>query len=36
MYDWSYDMGASLNTFTVTAEDQNGKETVVQVKFRKN
>ena len=36
MYDWSYDIGASLNVFTITAKDQNEKETVVQVKFRKN
>ena len=36
MYDWSYDIGASLNVFTVHAVDKNGKEAVVQVKFRKN
>lgn len=36
MYDWSFDMGASLNVFTITVVDQNGKEVVEQVKFRKN
>ena len=37
MYDRAPDMsGASLNTFTVTATDKNGKETVAMVKFRKD
>ena len=37
IYDWVPDMsGASLNVFTITAVDKNGKETVQQVRFRKN
>ena len=36
MYDWKYDMsGASQNIFTITATDQNGKQTVQQVRFVK-
>ena len=36
MYDWKYDMsGASLNVFTITVTDRNGKETVQKVSFRK-
>lgn len=36
MYDWKYDMsGASVNVFTVTALDGNGKETVSRIQFRK-
>lgn len=37
IYDWVPDMsGASLNVFTITVVDKNGKETVQQVRFRKN
>lgn len=36
MYERKPDMSPSLNVFTVTAVDQNGKDAVVQVKFRKN
>ena len=37
LYDWKYDMsGASKNVFTITATDQNGKETVQKVTFKKN
>lgn len=37
IYDWIPEMsGASLNVFTITAVDKNGKETVQQVRFRKN
>lgn len=36
MYERYYDMNPSLNTYTLTVKDKNGKETVVQLKFRKN
>ena len=37
IYDWAPDMtGASLNVFTITVTDKNAKETVQQVRFKKN
>jgi hypothetical protein len=37
VYDWAPDMtGASLNVFTITVTDKNAKETVQQVRFKKN